>query len=213
MIALRSILILSICLLVFSCEKEQLTYRIEGTILDEYSKTEISNISVKLFQKEFKNGVLSDNYTFVNEVKTTAEGKYAFVIDRVKIYEIKIEIASEDYYFKSQAYSSSLLTSETVNIFDEYIEAKSWVAIILNNPFVGPNEQMNVHKSRFKEGCVECCTNGNSSFIETGDTTIICAAIGGAEVVINYGVVGSNSQYNKTLDCVPFDTTFLTINY
>ena len=196
-----------------SCKKEALVYTIEGTILNQVSKESVVDVTVKLYQKEYKNGVLSDNYTFVNEVKTNSQGQYAFEIERVKIYEIKLTIDDPNYYFKSSVYSSGLLSTENTNYFDESIEAKSWVAIVLKNPFIGPEELLNLHKSKFREGCEACCTNGNSTFFETGDTTIVCATVGGADVILNYGVEGNNSQLSKTITCIPFDTTFFTINY
>ena len=83
-----------------SCEKETLSYKIEGQIVRSNSSTAIPNLAVKLFQKEYKSGVLSNNFTFLEETITNAEGGYKFEIERVRIYEIKIEIDDKNYFTK-----------------------------------------------------------------------------------------------------------------
>jgi hypothetical protein len=197
----------------YACQKDALSYDIEGIITDLNTKDVISGLTVKIYQKEYKSGVLTNSYTYLGETVTDSEGRYSFNIERSKIYEIKLEIDDPNYYFYEVGYGSSLLTTEGTNVFNEKIESRSWLAVILENPFVGPDEQLNINKTKFKEDCEACCSNGTVSFIETGDTTFVCATVGGADVILNYGVVGSNNQFSKTISCIPFDTTFFTISY
>jgi Zn finger protein HypA/HybF involved in hydrogenase expression len=206
-------LLLLITVSFLSCDKEELTYTIKGTISDEFTRSNISNVVVDLYQKVYINNVLSDNYTFIGSTKTNALGEYSFEIPRDKIYEIKMDLINSQYYDKSVIYSSSNLTTANDNVFNEKLESKSWVKIIIKNPFIEPDEQLNIYKSNFKEGCEDCCANGGQSFFETGDTTFKCPTVGGQEVTINYGQVGSTAQFTVNVVCEPFDTTNVTIQY
>ncbi|MFK8039414.1 MAG: hypothetical protein AB8B74_14060 [Crocinitomicaceae bacterium] len=203
----------SILITVSSCKKDPLSYKIEGVISDLISNEHITNVKVKLYKKVYTNNILSNNYNFISEVNTDNNGHYAFEIPRERLYEVKIEIQDDNYYSKTLIYNSESLNSAGIIYFNETLEAKSWLTIILENPFVGPDETLNINKQNFKEGCEDCCLNGNSSFFETGDTTFTCAVVGGAEIELNYGVAGSSSGFNKLITCTPFDTTYFTIKY
>lgn len=196
-----------------SCNKNELSYKIEGTITNTFSEAAIPNTAIKLYKKVYSNNVLTNNYILAGEEKTNSYGQYVFEIPRERLFEIKLEFLNENYYPETHIYSSEELNSEDINYFNEKLEARSWVTIILKNPFIGPEEQLNINKQNFKEDCEGCCVNGSSSFYEIGDTNFTCAVIGGSDIILNYGVVGSNVPFNKTINCIPFDTTFFTINY
>ncbi|MFK8044688.1 MAG: hypothetical protein AB8B72_04285 [Crocinitomicaceae bacterium] len=196
-----------------SCSKESLSFKIEGQLREANSEKTIPNAVVNLFYKEYKSGIINANYTLVGTSTTDNLGNYKFEIDRIKIYEIKIEIEDPKYYSVSNIYSSSNLDSENISYFNIDLEAKSWVTISLKNPFIATEEQMNIYKSKFKTDCESCCANGSSSFIEVGDTTFTCPVVGGSQVILDYGLKGSQAQYNEKIDCIPFDTAFIDINY
>jgi len=206
-------LLLLIFIAVTSCTKESLTYKIEGQLTEAYSEKPIPNAVVNLYYKEFKSGVITSNFTFVGSYTTDNLGNYKFEIDRIKIYEIKLEITDPKYYPISDIYSSSNLDSENTSFFNLELEARSWVTICLKNPFIAPTERMNIYKSKFKTDCETCCSNGQSSFFEVGDTTFTCPVVGGSEVILDYGLTGSSIQYNEKIDCIPMDTAVVIINY
>lgn len=206
-------LVVFFSLFFFSCKKQALSYKIEGTITNKISNQFISKTTVKLYKKVYSKNVLSNNYTLAGETNTNSTGQYAFEIPREKLFEIKLEFLNENYYPETRIYSSEYLNSEDINYFNEALEAKSWLAIILKNPFISPEEQLNLNKQNFKEGCEACCTNGNQSFYETGDTTIVCATVGGEDIKLFYGEATTNTSFSKIINCIPFDTTYFEIKY
>ena len=208
-----SFFVLLILLSLQSCKKEPLSYIIEGTVTDEFTEKVVANVKIDLFQKIFVNNVLNDNFKFVETITTDAEGKYSFEIPRERIHQIKLDLSNSQYYERSVTYSSSKLTTANANVFDETLESKAWVRFIITNPIIEPEEKLNIFKTNFREGCEDCCGNGAQSFFETGDTTFKCPTVGGQEVIVNYGEVGSPIQFTERVVCVPFDTTLIYIQY
>lgn len=196
-----------------NCKKKELTYKIEGTVTDMNTKLAATNTTVRFYQKDFIAGVVSEKYTFLAETKTNSSGIYNFETPRTRVFDFKIEIDDPRYYFTTFIYQSDEINSDGVNVLENKIESRSWVKLILNNPFVPSGEQLNLNKSNFKEDCTDCCTNGGMSFKEKSDTTLICPTIGGTQVILNYGEVLTSTQFNKTIDCTPFDTVVYIINY
>ncbi len=195
-----------------SCKKKTLTYVIKGTVSDQFTEGTISNIKIDLFQKIYINNTLSDNYKFIGSTVTDSEGRYSFEIARDRIYEIKLELFNDNYYEKKSVYSSSKLTTANENIFDEKLESKSWIKFFIKNNSNDPEWQLNIHKTNFKEGCIDCCGNGGQSFKGLVDTVFKCPTVGGQEVIIDYGKVGSQNQYTIRVTCEPFDTTNVFID-
>ncbi|PZE17857.1 hypothetical protein DNU06_04355 [Putridiphycobacter roseus] len=195
------------------CKKEAILYKIEGNVSDQISNGPIPNLNIQLFQRVYQSGVLNNNYTYLTEVTADDNGNYAFEFERTLIYDIKLVIEDTKYYTKEVIIEQQDLSTEDVNMVNLGVEAKGWLKMILNNNYVSPDEQLNIFKTGFKTDCEACCTIGNTTFYETGDTSLTCAVTGGSTVKIVYGEATAGSSFTEEIECVRFDTTFFTINY
>ncbi len=205
--------LITILISITACKEEKLFYDIEGTITDVISGEPLADLEIVLYQKKYQQNVLNNNYLVVGTATTDQSGRYKFRIDREKIYNIKFEVSHKNYYNAEFTRSQDELKTNTINEFDFTMEAIGSLIIYITNPEVKSGEQLNLYKQGFKEGCETCCSNGNSSFFETGDTTITCAVVGGSTVRIDYGEVLSSSLTSEEITCKRFVPTTYTINY
>ena len=210
---MRFLYLFFILFLVIGCKKGPIFYEIKGLLLDEISKEPISEVSIKIYERISKKGIITNNYTFVNEVVTDAKGEYYFKFERKNILDLKFEVNRQNYYDREIIYGESKLTTNNVNNIDILMEANAWFKLIIINSYIASNEQLNLYKSNFKTNCDGCCTNGASSFFEQGDTTIICDVVGGETVKLIYGEVTVVSNFTKEILCKRFDTTSHIITY
>ena len=209
----KAFLIVISLFMLSSCDKDPIQYKIEGTLIDQISKTSIANINIQLYQRVYQAGVLNNNYTYLTEVESDEKGNFSFEFERTRIYDIKFVVEHSKYYTKELVVPEQGLRTDEINISNIYLEAKGWLKIIINNNFVSNGETLNIFKSGFKSDCDVCCSNGNTSFFETGDTSLTCAVTGGSTVKLDYGEATASTSYSKEILCKRFDTTFFTINY
>lgn len=213
---MRYILLLTLLFSAFSfnaCKKEPLTYIIKGTLTDAVAGTPVSGAKISAYIKVYDQNALNNNKERVAEVMTDASGQYNIEIERVRLIDFEFIIEHADYYYYNSIHSENELTTDGDNTFNHSIDAKGWLRLILNNPIVTSDEQLNLHKSDFREGCEDCCTNGGMSFIQTPDTSFVCAVTGGSTVHLDFGVVGSGANQSYDITCTAFDTTDFVINY
>jgi len=196
-----------------SCKKEALIYEVEGTVVDVLSGDPIANAEINLYLKKYNQNVLNDNFIFERTITSDENGSYSFSLDRERIYNVKFEVSHPKFYEKDYIYSQDSLRTNTINRFDFSLEALGWLKLVITNPIVTPEEQLNIHKSNFKEDCTDCCSNGGVALFEIGDTNIVCAVTGGSTVKIDYGEATISSTFTKEITCNRFDTTYFTISY
>ncbi len=211
----RRILPLLVLLLlgITACKEKQLYYEIDGTTRDGISGEAIPGMTITLYQKQYNQNVLNNNYILVGSTTSDSEGHYTFTIAREKIYDLKFEVRHDDYYEKDFVHSQDELQTNTINTFNFDMEAEGMLRFIIQNPVVKPQEQLNLYKSGFREGCLECCENGGVSFFEMGDTTFSCAVVGGSTVHIDFGEVTASTSFSEDITCKRFGTTTYTISY
>jgi len=211
---MKTVYLFLILLIVSSCTKDQIQYKLIGTFKNEITNSNISQVKLKFYQTEVNSNVLNPNFVYLGTTTTNSNGEYSFSFDRQNIDKFKITIEHPEFYENEIVYSSAVLSSENENVFNYELESKSWIKIRLKNNFAQEGEILNFHKYNVKEGCETCCVSGNLAVPYTiPDTTFVCAVVGDVYFKYTYGVTPQNSSTTDSVLCTQFDTTSIFIQY
>jgi len=199
---------------VVSCNKDQIQYKVKGTLKNKVTKSRVGQVTLTFYQTEVNGNTLNPNFVNLGTTTSNSNGEYSFEFDRQNIDKFKIAIAHPEFYETETVYSSAVLSTEDENDFSYELESKSWVSIRLKNSFPSNDELLNFHKYNVKEECEDCCVNGNIAIPYTiPDTTFICPVVGDTYFKYTYGETMANSSTTDSVLCNQFDTTVVFIQY
>lgn len=208
--------IFSIFIIVFvlqSCNKGPIQYVFEGKVMESVNNTSLAGVDVKLSQKLINNGVASETFTLATSGVTDNEGNYLLSIDRDKVTEFKLSFRKDNYFPLDVESSSSTISTEDNNVFNESLDAKSWMKFEIKNSFPEETDHLKLVTQTFREGCEGCAVNSIMDFYGPLDTTILYLTTGGVNVNFYYVIVSAASSSFESIYTIPFDTTTYTINY
>ncbi len=201
------LLFLSVALI--ACKKKEIQYTFEGNITENLGNTPLSSVKLSLFQRIISNGLASETFDLVASTTTDSNGNFAVSIDRDKVLEFKLKFEKPNYFPLELVESSAEISTENVNMFNETLDAKSWISLEINNLFPLETDHFKLILQRFRENCDECAVNTTTDFYGSLDTTLTYATTAGEYVRIIYVNVTAGTS---TIDSV-YTTPFETISY
>ena len=149
----------------FSCKKKNLKYTIKGTITDSSFNAPLSGAKVTIYI------TTTSNNTPVQKVALTtdASGNYSYELDREKIQSVIISVDKDNYFSDGTTTTLDNLSLEDDNTFNYGIYARSWVRL----HFVSDGTKtIKYYKQVGKNGCAECCPNGEIQLDNVTDQSV-----------------------------------------
>jgi len=209
----KSLIYLSLLVILSSCNKDPIQYTFEGTITEDQTGGPLEGATVSIYQKPFNNSVTTNNFDLAASAVTDANGYYTMTFDREKVTEFKVNIERDNYYKADLVLSSGDISSENNNTIDYEMAAESWIKFnIYNSIPAAENDQLNLLLINYKEGCEECATADTYGFGGIVDTSVKFASTAGQYFTFTHIAVGESSGTDSVY-MTPFDTLFYSINY
>ena len=112
---MKTLYTLLILMTIMSCKKDQIQYKIIGTVKNKITNSDIGQVKLKFYQTELNANVLNPNFVYQGTTTTNSNGEYSFSFDRKKIDDFKITVEHDEYYTIENVFSSSELSSENDN--------------------------------------------------------------------------------------------------
>lgn len=197
----------------FACNKGPIQYTFEGKITESVSHSACSGAEIKLYQKLIVNGAASESFSFAASTVTDNAGTFTIAIDRDKVTAFKLTITKANYFPISIEKSSSVISTENPNQFNEELDPISWVSFQIKNSFPTDSDHFKLITQTFREDCDGCATNGAFDFYGPLDTTITYATTGGEYVKFIYINVSAGSSTFDSIYTTPFETIIYPIFY
>ena len=198
-------------ILILGCKKDKdLTFSINGTVLDESFNNGLANATVIIFEKP----VASFDLKEIGRVQTDGDGKYSlkFPRNRVESYVVKIQ---KDFYFdKTYTILFNDLDPKKSIEYNFGTTAYSWVKIHLKNVNeVNAYDDFIYKKTKGKVDCADCCPAEELHFYGALDTTFYCISDDNKPFAYYYELRNTTNLGVKEQNTVPFDTITLTTTY
>lgn len=213
----KYLLLLLVLPLLVSCKKETGEIQIEGRLHDPYGGNYISDATVSLQATGVVDGVYSAAYTTLISGTTDADGCFSFVIDESAYDSFRFTFIKDGYFLSQDIQSAASIDPEHPfsGAFEMY--SRSFIKITVQNILPHDNsDEITIYIANPPSGCSECCSSDPVQMSGMAiDTVINCTCYGGYELLINYAYTKNSSSfsYSDTVECVPFDTTYHSINF
>ena len=211
------ILLFSILLFFSACKKNKnrdITF--QGVVTDLNTSDPSSGITIKFYYQEIGNSTFSSAYKLIGSTTTDANGNYSFSTEKLSAASYRYELSSARDFTSSYSENADNISSSEVNTRNFTIESKSWFSIRIHNGSpVGALDEI-IYQNTGLSDCSSCCNN--TAFVHTGmvlDTTFVCTKKGGKNINFTWSVTKATvtNNYNQSLYCAPYDTTYYYLNY
>jgi hypothetical protein len=206
---LKIIVLFSLALFLFGCNKGAGEFSITGTISDETFGTGLDQAFVKIY----KVPVASNTEVFVASQTIGTDGKYHFTVPRERMEKYIIRVTKNLYFPIEKTIYFSELKLKTDNVFPLSTWAKSWVELkfINNNPL--PQDHFQYIKQDGYGSCPECCPISAQDLYGAVDTSIYCINKGNTIYSLLYWVFNTSNQGYLEANTTAFDTTQIYLSY
>ncbi|AEA45389.1 carboxypeptidase-like regulatory domain-containing protein [Fluviicola taffensis] len=188
------------------CKKKNLTYKINGTVIDSSLNTPLSNAEITISTTSISNPAEEVKATLT----TDANGYFEYELQREKIQNVRISVNKMNYFSDGTLTTLDNLSLDNDNVFNYNVYAKSWVRL----HFVSDGtKDLKYYKLTGKNNCEECCPTGEMHMVNAVDSSVICINNGNSPYKIYYEVVGGSNHGEMEVITAPFQTTEILINY
>jgi hypothetical protein len=211
------LLSISICVILvttYSCKKKSnLTFEINGSVVDTILMTGVMNAKVELYAKERDPSVFNPAFKLLATTNTNSEGSYYIKIEDAFLVEVRIEVSKNNYMeeinfiAESELESTSSITPRTAFI------PQGILALTLVNKTDANKTTFNLFNK--KTDCVGCCGNNKQTIETKEDTTLYCRTYGKSVTEIT-GFYFRDSlilPFDTNVFCKSIDTTYFEIFY
>jgi len=198
---------------VLSCKKGEITYDFEGRIIETVNSGSLEGATVEITQVLFSSSVANYTYQFAGSATTDGGGDWAISFKRKKATNFRIKIKKDGYFNQTIDFTSANVTVQDPNVYDVDMDAESWIRFNIINLGPVPEDYMTMVLVNFREGCDGCGTNGNHSFLEAIDTTLIFKTTAGRYTRFQFNDNSVPSLVDDSLLTIPWDTVTYNFNY
>lgn len=213
---MRHLALFAIILLLASCKKkdDEIKYEIRVTVTDYYSDAPVSSASVQGYTKGINSGTYSNTFQLAANETTSSAGIVTLSIPYGGLEVIKITIAKDGFFGKSEEYNPDNLSTENTNDVAIQIKQKGVVSFNIKN--TSPtNTSDEITFNTINPDCDECVKFSSLNFIGMNvDTTLVGTVVLNRYYKYQYIVTknGNPVNYLDSAFCSS-DTTFINLNY
>ncbi len=203
----QALILISLVIIFFSCEKGKANFVLKGTISDVTFSKKLDGATISLYQII----VGTSEEIFVASQTIGSDGNYSFTFPRDNMEKYILRITKENYFPLEQTIYFSSLSLNADNIRDYSTTAKAWVKLsFINDPNFGGN-QLEYTIQQGKENVDGSCQHG--TYTITNSTSHYCINDGNQLYSYLYFAFGPNDTGVKSVVTTPFDTTELSLTY
>ena len=213
----KVLLFCSVVILLWNCKKKnnEISFKIEGEIVDVNSNSPLSNIEVIASKREVASGTFNSSYSKFETLTTNSNGKFSVETNYGGIESLKFQFSHANYFSKEIIINPDDLSTEETNNLIVQLQSKGIISINIKNS--SPFDQFdNFIFNSINSSCANCVKfnslelNGNLV-----DTTLIGQVEANKYYRFQYIVTknGSSSNFTDSVFCVIGDTTFKVLNY
>lgn len=204
-------LLITLSIVLFSCNKDPLEFTIKGNIEDKSFSTGLEGGKLTLTAVEANTG----DTRIIGEATLPATGDYEFTFLRERDVKFYLTVEKDNYYSIDETIFFSELSTENENIYDYSTTAKSYINFIIKN--LGTQESDDELKLEIygaKTNCENCCGLGQQFFYGPNvDTSFLCANDGNEYYKFIYWVPNASLVVFDSIITTPFDTIPYEIQY
>ncbi len=189
--------------LLFSCKKKELSFTLEGKVIDQTFNTTLSGAKVSLEEVL----EIGSNDDLVHESKVASDGTFSLEFKRRKATKYILRIEKENYFtiYKEIPFSD-FSTEEALNLTLS-TTAKAWVKLtFINEPPAAGTDSFRFIKIKGKSGCDECCADEEQILYGTETQQFIFENDGNAYFSYQYFQVAPVENGFREIVTPAFDT-------
>lgn len=213
----KTILIVSLVIFfLFSCKKEDATYRLSGCALDGRSGNPVSGVNASIEKQVVSGGNFGATFSQATSTSTDAYGVYKLEWPRENFAALKLKASRTNYITAEKdllvnAFEGGNIVEENITIYPEsFIQVK-----IQNTGTTNAEDQLNFTFTNADFDCI-CCSNGFKVFEGAAiDTEYTCKLYGDTWLKYQKQVYSleADTIVNDSIWCPSFQTTQLLIQY
>lgn len=199
------------------CKKEDSkTLIITGNIIDGNQNKPVADAEVTFWVSRMVNGTYNPDLIELSKVNTDASGNYSFnitkekdaayriTIDKTKYFSRLIDINASDLPAGNHVLNYNIIPEAFLKLHIKNVNSFDVTDLILYS--IGGNHPTGTN----------CCSNAsNTGLGYSFDKTQICKTYGAQNIKLEWSVKrnGYTTNFDSTIYCIPFDTTYFNLYY
>lgn len=202
-----------------SCKKSKdLSYTIEGEILDPNYNVKLSGVEVMVYAQEVNNNTFNSNYNLVTSTISESDGSYRLTFDRTNVVDYKFLFSEKNHFLHEIIIQQDDLSVKDINTINAELVPEAFIELRVKNehPF-NENDVIEIFYDKSTTyTCSDCCGSINHKLIGADvDTVLNCPTWANKTVDFQYVVVknGGFTVTNKSITTTLSDTSILEISY
>ena len=212
-----SLVLLMLTVYIAGCKKEDSkNLMITGNIFDGNQNKPVADAEVTFMVSRMVNGTYNPDFIELSKVNTDAAGNYSFNITKEKDAAYRIAIDKAKYFGSViDINASDLPAGNHVLNYNLLPEAFLKLHIKNVNSFDVTDFVM-YSLGGTHPALPNCCNNTSSTGVGYSfDKTQICKTYGAQNIKIEWSVKrnGYTTNFDSTIYCIPFDTTYFNLYY
>lgn len=209
---------LLICVMFFSCAKEENTIVVEGKISDPNLEKPLAGADIILDNKPVSSSVYNAGYQTLTSTTSGSDGSYKMEYEKEKSLDYRIRVRKDDYFLLEKEYAPEKFESGDDIFLSFNLLPKGYVKTIIKNKNSFNDQDHIIFQFTGMNGnSVGSCPGGYiHGYGKYFDTSFVCAAPGNDSLGYEYevtknGSTNLNGPYSEYISA--FDTTLIEIDY
>lgn len=204
---MKSILFLIFLFALLSCKKDPLRFQIKGTVSDLTFNKGLAGARLQI-RELAGNGSVSVEP--IVDIILPENGTYDVNFERKSVIKYLLEIKKNNYFLIEKEIPFGDLSTEEATVKNFSTTAMAWVKLkFVNVAPASSNDQLRFIKQLGKEGCSECCTDGERFVNGIKDSVFFCVNDANSTYSYFYEATNPFSQGFNEIYTPAFDTVEL----